>query len=262
MINVIINADDLGLNPVVDKSIDDAMTNHQISSSTILANSEYWSEIHQIVREHPDCSFGVHLNLTEGRALTNSSVLRKYGIVGEDNRFTKKIKGCKSFPLELKEAVFSEWDAQIKKVVITEKIRISHLDGHHHVHAIRTLSDTLVEIIKQYNVPAVRCAYRKPASYFFRQHYRYVNPVVIANYLRMLIWCRDIKKYSHMVSYFDAYETVCQDVRKGMSYPNDCIVELMCHPGHPSYKKEYDMIINKELDGLVNMNLISYKDIL
>ena len=262
MIKVIINADDLGLNPVVNKAIDDAMTNHQISSSTILANSDYWSEIHQIVEKHPDCSFGVHLNLTEGKALTNSAVLRKYGIVDEDNCFTKKIKGCKSFPSELKEAVYSEWDAQIKKVAVTENIKFSHIDGHHHVHAIRDLSDILIKVIQKYKVPAVRCAYRKPAIFFYSQHYRFANPIVWVNYIRMLNWCGGIKNYTRMVSFFDSYETVCQDVRNGMSYPDGCIVELMCHPGHTSYKKEFDMIINKELDGLVDMNLISYKDIL
>ena len=167
MIKVIINADDLGLNPIVNKAIDEAMTNHQISSSTILANNDYWDDIHKMVEKHPNCSFGVHLNLTEGMSLTKSSVLRKYGITSEDNCFTKKIKGNYSFPMELKEAIYSEWDAQIKKVLETEKICFSHIDGHHHVHAIRGLSDVLKKIIHKYNVSAVRCAYRKPANFFF-----------------------------------------------------------------------------------------------
>lgn len=262
MVKVIINADDLGLNPVVNIAIDDAMTNHQISSSTILANSKYWSEIHKIVEKHPDCSFGIHLNLTEGNALTNSPVFRKYGIVDNDNCFTKEIKRRKSYPSELKEAVYSEWDAQIKKVVITENIRFSHIDGHHHVHAIRDLSDVLIKIIQKYNIPAVRSAYRKPAEYFLRQNYRFANPIVWVNYIKMLKWCSRIKKYTRMVSFFDSYENVCQDVRLGMRYPDGSILELMCHPGHPSYKKEFDMIINKDLDGLVDLTLFSYKDTL
>ncbi|MBO7301461.1 MAG: ChbG/HpnK family deacetylase, partial [Bacteroidaceae bacterium] len=49
MIKIIINADDLGLSSKVNKAIGDALRKEVITSSTILANSNTWEEIHDIV---------------------------------------------------------------------------------------------------------------------------------------------------------------------------------------------------------------------
>lgn len=78
------------------------------------------------------------MNATQGRALTNSIVLKKFGIVDGTNNFTKEIKQIKKFPLELMEAIFNEWDAQIK-FIKEMRVRILYLDGHHHAYTIGEL---------------------------------------------------------------------------------------------------------------------------
>ena len=137
MINVIINADDLGKSSEVNSEIDYALSKGYISSSTILANTSHWPEIHRIVDSHPQASFGIHLNLSEGKALTNSEILKKYGIVDSRNIFTGNIlQTLNSDKVEedLREAIYDEWDAQLDLLINVERIRITHLDGHHHVH--------------------------------------------------------------------------------------------------------------------------------
>ena len=52
MINVIINADDLGLNQKVNNAINEALSNGFITSSTILANSDYMDEVRRIVKKY------------------------------------------------------------------------------------------------------------------------------------------------------------------------------------------------------------------
>lgn len=84
-VNIIINADDLGKNPTVNNAIKEAIDGQYITSSSILANSNYWDEIHKIVEDGSNASFGVHLNLTEGPALTRSDALINAGIVSDDN---------------------------------------------------------------------------------------------------------------------------------------------------------------------------------
>lgn len=90
-VSIIINADDLGKNHIVNEAIREALSLGVITSSTIMANSSSWEEVHAIVDENPQASFGVHLNLTEGKALTASSVFHKMNIVDNDNCFTKRI---------------------------------------------------------------------------------------------------------------------------------------------------------------------------
>lgn len=91
-VSIIINADDLGKNHIVNEAIREALSLGVISSSTIMANSSSWEEVHAIVDENPQASFGVHLNLTEGKALTASSVFHQMNIVDNDNCFTKRIR--------------------------------------------------------------------------------------------------------------------------------------------------------------------------
>lgn len=255
MIRVIINADDLGKSPEVNSAIDVFLTKGLISSSTILANSDYWCEVKEIVKKHSEASFGVHLNMTEGRALTNSPILHKYGIVDNTNCFTKVIKGTRNFPVELQDAIYHEWSEQIKKITITEGISISHIDGHHHVHAIVGLTDVLIRLIQNYNIPAVRSAYRKPVGYFFSQRCRLFNPLVWKGYLKMMSWRKRIMKNATMVDYFDSYETACVDMKQGMKYPENSVVELMCHPGHPKYENE-NVLITREYVSNSNKKII------
>ena len=92
MIRIIINADDLGKDSQVNDKISEALQNGYITSSTIMANTELWDEVHKIVDANPKASFGVHLNLTEGKALTKQPVFVERGVVDDNNCFTKKIR--------------------------------------------------------------------------------------------------------------------------------------------------------------------------
>lgn len=59
MVNVIINADDLGVSAIVNNCIEKALSDKLISSSTILANTSFCSTVQEIVNSHPDASFGL-----------------------------------------------------------------------------------------------------------------------------------------------------------------------------------------------------------
>ena len=147
-IKVIINADDLGYTKIVNENIAKAFENNLITSATIMANTEFWNEVEYIVAQNPNASFGVHLNLTKGPALTNSPILHKYGIVDDENCFTKKIQSIKFIPKELHKAIQQELEAQIELVKI-HNIPISHIDGHHHVHTINTLAADVISVKKK-----------------------------------------------------------------------------------------------------------------
>jgi predicted glycoside hydrolase/deacetylase ChbG (UPF0249 family) len=64
-VRLIINADDLGISPVVNDEIFDHINRGFVSSATILGNGPAVADAtHQIAR-FPQASFGVHLNATE-----------------------------------------------------------------------------------------------------------------------------------------------------------------------------------------------------
>lgn len=262
MIRVIINADDLGKSSEVNEAIGKALDARVITSSTIMANSTTWGEVHSIVDSNPQASFGVHLNLTEGRALTSNPVLRVAGIVDENNVFTKNVRNLPSYSDELLEAIKNEWDAQLDKVINTEGINVSHIDGHHHIHTFYPFRFILIDLLKKYGITKVRNRYNYPNGtvknlanavfsalsaigmifHFFegkKSSHRLFSTVYSS--MENARWRKLLGKYATMTEYFDSYEHFCQVIQT-LKPANSATIELMCHPGHPLYRNEMGMI--------------------
>ena len=285
MIRLIINADDLGANPMVNKEIEEALRNNFISSSTILANSEFLDDVKRITDTFCETkSFGVHLNITEGKSMTNSSFLRDAGFIDSNGFFIKE----NNFQSRLYEeniilAVQQEWDAQVYEV-LSKGIKISHVDGHHHCHTWYGYSKPLREIMDKYGIKKVRNVYTTP--YIPKKESILLNVAKMALDLNLVDASKDVKmnrilnslrcyqdkihyiretKELLKTDYFDAYESLSDSV-KGKNcdsvVPDGATFELMCHPGHLNYQKEYALI--KEdvicIKQKTNIKLINYNE--
>jgi len=67
---VIVNADDLGMSANVNEAIFELIAAGRISSATLMANGPAMREAAARLHLFPHCSFGVHLNLTQFQPLT------------------------------------------------------------------------------------------------------------------------------------------------------------------------------------------------
>ena len=284
MLQVVINSDDLGLNPTVNTAISKALAKGYVTSATILANSQYWDSIHEIIKLNPQASFGVHLNLTEGKALTENKVFLEKGIVDNRNNFTAKIREQDFTCKALLEAVYEEWDAQMYKVICEEGVHVTHVDGHHHIHADYVFHQILIDLLQKYKIAHVRNRYVFPVdsgrdllrktvrSFASPVCYRVMKssllnkigkPVESLRYhIESALWTKKIKKYAGTSSYFDSYEHFINQMATGAKLRNKSVIELMVHPGHPKYINEYNMLASNMLHGACkNFKIVSYKDL-
>lgn len=280
MIRIIINADDLGKSSQVNSKIFEAFQNGYITSSTILGNTDFWEEVHNVVDANPNASFGVHLNLTEGKALTEQPVFRVRGVVDENNCFTNKIREANLYDKELQVAVRQEWNAQIRKVVEEEGIAITHFDGHHHIHADYAFRDTLSALAKEWNVEYVRSKYNYPQKGVPKIIKVFVTNFLPSCWLNLTVsrssrlfsgihsfaetklWRQFISEQCKMTDYFDSYAHFCNLLKKGCRVQTGSLVELMCHPGHPDYEEEYGLIRKNICKSLLSdYEKISYKNV-
>lgn len=277
MIKVIINADDCGNTPEVNAAIDEALSKGVISSTTIMANSKYLDVVHNMVERYPEASFGIHLNLTEGPSFTKSEVFRKYGIIDKEGCFIHgNTKRCSNPNEELKGAIKDEWDAQMNHLINIEHFKLSHVDGHHHCHALEGLEDVLVELMHKYGLTKARNRYHIPpvgirekilgmASEFFytigirripgiKLRIKLLNAFV--NYNKTLLE-GGIKR----PEYFESYDIVAT-MKILASLEDNSTIELMCHPGLTDYKNEYDRVIINDLKiNCHNTKMISYNEL-
>ncbi len=130
---VIIHADDYGLAPGINRAIEEGLESGALQSASILMGAEHAAPALAWAAAHPAYDFGVHLNLTQGRPLSDPGRVRS--LIGGDGRFHT----FPSFIARLalgridRDEVLTEWRAQIA-AVRRAGVKISHLDSHQHVH--------------------------------------------------------------------------------------------------------------------------------
>lgn len=156
MRRLIVNADDFGLTEKVSQAIARAHERGIVTSTSLLANGSAFQAAVESARRLPELSVGAHLNLTEGVAVAKvpTSSLTDAGgrFVLRPFALARRIRTGRIAAADVER----ELRAQIEKI-LGAGVRITHLDGHKHVHVLPVISDTVVKLAKEYRIPCVRC---------------------------------------------------------------------------------------------------------
>jgi predicted glycoside hydrolase/deacetylase ChbG (UPF0249 family) len=151
-----INADDFGLTPSINSAIIEAFEKDYINSATLMANMPGFDEaVFLIHKQHLNLKIGAHLVLSDGISLTDK-------IKSVNFLFEKKPSSKKEFLRNLfflnsnnKKLIFNEFCAQIERIR-RNRIPISHIDTHHHIHEVYSILEILMYIRKIYGIPSIR----------------------------------------------------------------------------------------------------------
>lgn len=131
---LIVNADDLGLTPAVNRGVVRAFQDGIVTSASLLVTGGAFEDAVALARENPKLDVGLHLALVEGRAVLGPDVLPT--LVDETGRFprtsTEFIQRALLGGINWHE-VEQEIAAQIALFQRTG-LRLSHLDSHQHLH--------------------------------------------------------------------------------------------------------------------------------
>jgi chitin disaccharide deacetylase len=154
---LIVNADDLGADGARNAGIFEAMREGVVTSASLLANGPALREALPQIRflEKKKISWGIHLNLSEGNPLSPDLPL----LTGGDGCFPGKARAhamlMRQGDAELEEEARRELEAQIQ-ALREAGIRISHLDGHQHVHVFPAVMRVAVEAAREHRIPWFR----------------------------------------------------------------------------------------------------------
>ena len=151
--DVIVNADDLGMSPEINEAIFELVEQGLVTSATLLANGPSVEEACSQVSRFPGCSFGAHLNITEFQPVGASSKLEP--LLDETGEFQQR--QIRQVPMDssLAEGIFEEFCAQIEKLK-SLGIQVSHLDSHHYVLSSPRMFSILKKIQKKYHIRKAR----------------------------------------------------------------------------------------------------------
>jgi predicted glycoside hydrolase/deacetylase ChbG (UPF0249 family) len=152
---IIINADDFGLSIENNKSIMEAFKRRIISSSTLLANMEGFTDAVNLINSYNlHGKIGIHLNISEGKPLTDK-INRIKTFTDNNGKFSFKRNTRMLFNKEEKRALFDEFEEQLM-TLIRNGIRPTHIDSHHHVHTEWVIGKIVIKLAKKYNIPFIR----------------------------------------------------------------------------------------------------------
>ena len=147
---VVFNADDLGLDERANEGIERALAGGLVRETSLVVNTPH-AERGAKIAGAAGAGVGLHLNLTEGQALTGPIP----GVTDRAGRF-----------LGLGPLLFLSAAGRVRDVrreVEAQVARLreygflpSHLNGHHHVHLFPGVRDAVAEVVRAHGIRHVR----------------------------------------------------------------------------------------------------------
>lgn len=226
---IIINCDDLGISTKVNEAIFELMDQRRVTSATMMMNAPALEDAVARIGRYKNCSFGVHMNLTQFAPLTSHAGLRP--LLNDNGEFSGNAlvqQQVFRWTDELRHGVLAEFCAQIERA-LQLGVPVSHIDSHHHVHTRVGLLGVLQEVRKRFGIRRIRL--RRNIS-------GHVRPMGRARQAANHAWNLALQRLLHArtTDRFTAFSVFHEQLCAGVSLPGT--IELMCHPGSARFAAE------------------------
>ena len=233
MKKIIINADDLFFNDEIDRGIGELIDMGIITSVSVLVNFNYSSErFKAFYKDHPNASYGLHVNLTEGFPLSNMGKIKS--VVDDRGRFYKTVEFTFRVHTMRAKEIRYEIEKQIERYM-ESGVPLTHLDSHGHVFwSSRRMRRLQADIVSEYNIP-IRSPNINDAN----------NHTILFKALRLYLGIFE-NNLAKGISMPDALIDLFgrrldrESVVENLNIIKDGISELLTHPGHVSCGRFYD----------------------
>jgi chitin disaccharide deacetylase len=143
MRGVIVNADDFGLSPGVNRGISKTHRDGVVTSASLMVDTPFSAEAAAMAMEMPELSLGLHADLST--ALAESSG-------GDAGRVAKE-----------------ELERQVDRFRVLAGLWPSHLDSHHNLHRREDLVDSFVQVGRRYGLQVREHSDARYVSSFYGQ---------------------------------------------------------------------------------------------
>lgn len=240
MKKLVFNSDDFGYSGAFNEGIKRGFLSGVLSSTCILANGEAFDEaIEDILPQIPEIGLGIHLNIIEGKSLTNPSLLC-------DNKgfFNKGFIHMllNSANHDFLNQVEKEFRAQIEKILA--KTNVDHINSHVHTHAIPGIFKLTCKLAEEYGIKNIRTQFEIP--YFIPKLKKHLTVKYPVNLIKLILLNsfstinrKEAEKYNLKTNDYILGVTYTgymdeDAVNYGLEAINskNCIAEILIHPAY------------------------------
>jgi chitin disaccharide deacetylase len=162
---LIINADDFGLTPGVNRAIRELHQAGVLTSATLMATGPAFDDAVAIARANPTLGVGCHIVLTDGAPVSHPESIPT--LLGSDGKnFRPSLLG---FLQALLRGIISEHDIEREALAQLQKLQlagidVTHFDTHKHTHLFPQVARPLLRIAETHSVGAIRNPFEQPWS--------------------------------------------------------------------------------------------------
>jgi chitin disaccharide deacetylase len=228
---LVVNADDFGLSPAINRGIIAAHRNGIVTSASLMVNGPAFEDAVSLAQDNPALDIGLHLTLTELGPVASPDKVPS--LVGESLRFAphafdfarRYVRG-----LVAAADVRTELDAQIR---LARARVISHIDSHQHVHALPGIARVIAELASAHAIRVVRYPLERLQAYMLRSA---GNVRRLAEQVALNAVCKRsaLQRLPHAERFVGFYfggkltESNLEILLRNL--PASGTIELMCHP--------------------------------
>ena len=226
---LIVNADDFGYRKDINKGIIFAHKNGIVKNTTVLTDRDAFEDAVYLSKENPDLKTGLHIDLDI------------FMDIDKDIADLASVSNFK-IPSPDKQQILGSINRQLDKF-LNAGLKLSHLDGHHHVHLHPEILSLIAQKAKELNVPV------RFFEGFYNDHY-------LAQQMKQILLDLNVKHCPHFINgwYW------------GNVDENFELAELMTHPGFNEMWRDFetakccDPVLKNYLNNK-NIEIITFEDI-
>jgi hopanoid biosynthesis associated protein HpnK len=238
---LIINADDFGLTPGVNRAIAELHQAQVLTSTTLMATGPAFEDAVAVAHANPTLGVGCHIVLTDGVPVSPPESIPT--LIGPDRKtFRPKLIDFVQSLLRGKireDEIEREASAQIQKLQLAG-IEVTHLDTHKHTHLFPAVSRTLLRLAEQHGVHAIRHPFEQSWSLALNHGNRIRRlQVKLLRSLKTQFERRPQIRDAHIFTTDgtigisatgNLYRQTLHEILHSM--PAEGTFELVCHPGY------------------------------
>jgi predicted glycoside hydrolase/deacetylase ChbG (UPF0249 family) len=162
---LIINADDFGLTPGVNRAIAELHQAGVLTSATLMATGAAFDNAVAVAHANPTLGVGCHITLTDGVPASDPKSIPT--LLGPDGRTFRP--SLVDFLQALLRGKINESDIQREALAQIQKLQfagiaITHLDTHKHTHLFPAVLRPLLSLAERLSIPAIRQPFEQPWS--------------------------------------------------------------------------------------------------
>ena len=165
MPRLILNADDFGLTPGINRAIAELHHAGALTSATLMANGPAFDDAVAIAHANPNLGIGCHIVLTDGSPLSHPDTVPT--LLGGDGKTFRTSISDFLFAVLFNQVdpddIIREATAQVQRLQ-RAGIDVTHLDTHKHTHILPSVAKPLLFVAERCGVSAIRNPFEQPWS--------------------------------------------------------------------------------------------------